>query len=411
MPIAFTIGFPSVVYILVYNPEWLQVVPQRIFHGMNTFVFLAIPFFILAGEIMSESGITDRIVRFTDSLVGHVRGGLAQVNVVSSMLFAGISGAALSDVAALGSVFVPAMKKSGYDGKFAAAITATSSIQGAIIPPSIIVVLYGAVMGVSVGALFAAGIVPGVLIGLTDCLIVGFKARARGYPRKAGGFSVSELGLSFVRAFPALLLPLIILGGIVGGIVTPTEAAAVAVLYGLIVGIFFLRTFSFEAAIRVSRETILKSATLFIIIAFANIFSWVLARENVPQLIGEYVFGWTENVYLILFVVNVILLFVGTWLETGAAIILLAPIFGPALVELGIHPVHLGMVMIVNLVIGLVTPPFGIVLYATSTISGCEMEEIAREALPYILFDIFVLLLITYVPAVTLFLPEKMGLI
>jgi tripartite ATP-independent transporter DctM subunit len=411
MPIAFTIGFPSVIYILFNDPNWLKVVPQRIFHGMNSFVFLAIPFFIMVGEIMSESKITDRIIHFTDSLVGHVRGGFAQVNVISSMFFAGISGAALADVAGLGSVFIPAMEKNGYERKFAAAITATSSIQGPIIPPSIIIVVYAAIMGVSVGALFAAGIVPGVMIGVTDCLIIAFKAKLRGYPKRSTPFSIKEVVTSLLSAFPALVLPVIIMGGIIGGIFTPTEAAAVAVFYGVLLGIIFFRTLKLAAFFRIFKNTIIKSSTLFIIVAFANIFSWVLAMEDVPGLIGNYVFGWTDNIYLILFLINVIFLFVGTWLEAGAAIILLAPVFGPALVELGIHPVHLGMVMIVNLVIGLITPPFGIVLYAVSSISGCSIEEISKEALPYIFLDIGVLLLITYFPGFTLFFPRVFGLV
>jgi tripartite ATP-independent transporter DctM subunit len=411
MPIAFTIGFPSVIYILFNDPNWLKAVPQRIFHGMNSFVFLAIPFFIMVGEIMSESKITDRIIHFTDSLVGHVRGGFAQVNVISSMFFAGISGAALADVAGLGSVFIPAMEKNGYDRKFAAAITATSSIQGPIIPPSIIIVVYAAIMGVSVGALFAAGILPGVMIGVTDCLIIAVKAKLRGYPKRSTPFSIKEVVTSFLSAFPALVLPLIIMGGIIGGIFTPTEAAAVAVFYGVGLGVIFFRTLKLSAFLRIFKNTVIKSSTLFIIVAFANIFSWVLAMEDVPKLIGAYVFGWTDNIYLILFLINVIFLFVGTWLEAGAAIILLAPVFGPALVELGIHPVHLGMVMIVNLVIGLITPPFGIVLYAVSSISGCNIEDIAKEALPYIILDIGVLFLITYFPGFTLFFPRVFGLV
>ncbi|KKL06620.1 hypothetical protein LCGC14_2594220, partial [marine sediment metagenome] len=280
MPIAFTIGFPSILYIIIVNPEWLTIVPNRIFAGMNVFVFLAIPFFIMAGEIMSESKITDRIIKFTDSLVGHVRGGLAQVNVISSMFFAGISGAALADIAALGSVFIPAMEKSGYEKKFAAAITATSSIQGPIIPPSIIIVIYASIMGASVGALFAAGIIPGVLIGLTDCLIVAVKAKKRGYPKRETKFSFKEVGISFGMGIPALILPGIILGGIIGGVFTPTEAGAAAVFYGLMLGFFFLRSLKPKSMIKILRSTMIKTGTLFIIVGFARIFSWVLAMED-----------------------------------------------------------------------------------------------------------------------------------
>lgn len=411
MPIAFTIGFPSILYILMNNPEWLKIVPHRLFYGMDSFVFLAIPFFIMAGEIMSESGITNRLVNFSDSLVGHVRGGLAQVNVITSMFFAGMSGAALADIASLGSVFIPAMEEAGYSRKFAAAITATSSIQGPLIPPSIIIVVYSAIMGTSVGALFAAGIIPGILIGLTDCLIIAIQAKPRGYPKRNARFSIKRVIVSFFSAIPALVMPIIILGGVIGGIFTPTEAASVALLYGLILASIFFKNLKIKTIIKVLKSTLIKSAGLFIIIAFANIFSWVLAMENVPQLIRNYVFGWTNNIYIILFIFNIILLFVGTWLEAGAAIILLAPVFGPALVSLGIHPVHLGMVMILNLVIGLITPPFGICLFAASSVSGCSVEDITKEAIPFILLDVAVLFLITYFPGVVLFFPRLFGLI
>jgi tripartite ATP-independent transporter DctM subunit len=265
-------------------------------------------------------------------------------------------------------------------------------------------------MGTSVGALFAAGIIPGVLIGVTDCLIVAVKAKKRGYPKRGTKFSLKEVGTSFVLGFPALILPGIILGGIMGGVFTPTEAGAVAVFYGLLLGFFLLRTLKLGAMAKILRETMVKTGTLFIIVAFAKIFSWVLAMEDVPQLIGEVIFGWTDNVIFILFIMNIIFLFVGTWLETGAAIILLGPVFGPALVNLGVHPVHLGMVMIVNLTIGLITPPFGVCLYAASSISGCTVEEISKEAFPYIMLDIGVLFLITYFPRVVLYFPRLFGL-
>lgn len=411
MPIAFTLGFPTILYILVYKPEWLTIVPSRIFSGMDSFVFLAIPFFVMAGEIMSEAKITDRIIKFTDSLVGHVRGGLAQVNVIGSMFFAGISGAALSDIAALGTIMIPAMEKDGYDKKFAAAITATSSIQGPIIPPSIIIVIYAAIMGTSVGALFAAGIVPGVLLGVTDCVIIAVNAKRRGYPKRGTPFSIKEVVVSFVKGVPALILPAIILGGILGGIFTPTEAGAVAVFYGLLLGVVFMKRLNFASLVRILKATMIKTGILFIIVAFAKIFSWVLAMENIPQLIGTHIFGAFDNKYLILLIMNLFFLFMGTWLETTAALLLMGPVFAPALIALGIHPVHLGMVMIVNLVIGLITPPFGVCLFAAASLSGCTVEEVSKEALPYILLDIGVLFLITYVPETVLFIPRLLGLI
>lgn len=409
LPIAFTIGFPSMLYVMLQDASLLRIVPRRMFYGINQFVFLAIPFFILAGEVMSESKITDRLMGFADALVGHVRGGLAQVNVITSMFFAGISGAALSDVSGIGSVMIPAMEKAGYDRKFAAAITATSSIQGPIIPPSIIIVIYASIMGTSVGALFAAGLIPGILIGLSDCFIIAVKAKKRNYPKRDSRFSFRHLAASFVAAIPALVMPLIVLGGIMGGVFTPTEAGAVAALYGTILAMLFYRTIGWDALWSIIRRTVRKSVNLFIIVAFASVFSYVLAMENIPRLIADAMFGWTGNVFITLILVNLVLLFVGTWLETGAAIILMAPIFGPMLVALGLSPVHVGMVMIVNLTIGLITPPVGVVLYAAANVSGCKISAISKEALPYILLDIGVLLTITFVPQLVLFLPRLLG--
>ena len=410
LPIAYTIGFPSMIFVMLQDEALLRIVPRRMFYGINSFVFLAIPFFILAGEIMSEAKITDKLMDLADALVGHVRGGLAQVNVVTSMFFAGISGAALSDVAGLGSVMIPAMEKAGYDRKFAAAITATSSIQGPIIPPSIIIVVYASIMGTSVGALFAAGLIPGVLIGLSDCAIVALKAKKRNYPKRNSRFSIRVLFISFIAAIPALIMPLIILGGILGGIFTPTEAGAVAAGYGLILAMVFYRSLGWKTLWKIIGSTVRKSANLFIIIAFANVFSYVLAMENIPQLVGDLLFGWTDNIVLILLAVNLILLFVGTWLETGAAIILMAPIFGPMLVQMGLNPIHIGMIMIVNLTIGLITPPVGVCLYAAANVSGCKISEIAKEAMPYIGLDIAVLLAITFIPQLVMFLPRLIGL-
>jgi tripartite ATP-independent transporter DctM subunit len=411
MPIAFTMGFPSLLYILLYRPEWLAIVPNRIFTGMDVFVFLAIPFFIMAGEIMSEAKIADRIVHFIDAGVGHVRGGLAQVNVFDSMFFAGISGAALADIAALGSIVIPAMEKQGYPKKFSAALTAVTSIQGPIIPPSIIIVIYASIMGSSVGGLFAAGFIPGILLGLSDCVIVAVQSKRRGFPKRDTPFSLRALLVSFAKGLPALILPGIILGGILGGVFTPTEAGAIAVFYGFILGFFFLKELDFQAFIRILKSTIIKTCTLFLIVAFATIFSWVLAMENIPQLIGQYVFGWTDNKYLILFIMNLIFLFMGTWLETTAALILMGPVFAPVLLNFGIHPLHLGMVMIVNLTIGLITPPFGVCLFAVSSLSGCKVEDVSKEALPFILVNIGVLFLITYFPPVVLFVPKLIGLL
>jgi tripartite ATP-independent transporter DctM subunit len=411
LPIAFAMGFPSLIYIIVYNPDWLRVVPSNLFSGMNSFVFLAIPFFVMAGEMMNEAKITDGIIEFTDSLLGHVRGGMAHVLVVSEMFLSGVSGSAIADIAALGSFFLPAMDKSGYTKRFSAAIMGIASLQGPIIPPSLIMIIYASVVGVNVGALLIAGIVPGVLFALCDCIIIALQAKKKNLPKRGTPFSLKIVFKTFWKGIPALILPIIILGGIIGGVVTPTEAGAIAVFYGLALSIFLYRSLKYGAFIRILRSTAMKTGTLFIIVAFAKIFSWVLAMENVPALVGKYVFGWTNDVYLLLFILNLILLFVGTWLETAAAIILLAPVFVPPLVGMGLHPVHLGLVIVVNLTIGLITPPFGVALFAVSSLSGLSIEEIAKEALPYMIANIGVLLILTYVPSISLFVPRWFGLI
>jgi len=406
MPVAFTMGFPAVIYMVIYRPEWLTIVPAKIFSGIDVFVFLAIPFFIMAGEIMSEFNITDRIIEFVDAVVGHVRGGLAQVNVFDSMFFGGVSGAALADIAALGSIVIPAMEKDGYSRKYAAALTAVTSLQGPIIPPSIIMVVYASIMGISVGAMFAAGIVPGVLLGLSDCVIVAFQAKARGFPKRETPFSLKRLIITFWKSMPALVIPALIVSGILGGVFTPTEAGAVTVFYGFFLGIFFLGGFHWNSIIRILKSTLTKTATLFIIVAFATLFSWVLAMENIPHAIGQFLLSITNNKYGVLFIMNIVFLFMGTWLETTAALILMGPIFAQILNGLGVHPLHYGIVMVVNLVIGLVTPPFGVCLFAVSSLSGCTIEEISKECFPFIMVNIGVLFLITYFPDLVLFVPR-----
>ena len=410
MPIAFTMGFPAIIYMIIYRPEWLTIVPSRIFSGIDVFVFLAIPFFIMAGEVMLEFKITDRLIRFVDALVGHVRGGLAQVNVFDSMFFGGISGAALADIAALGSIVIPAMEKNGYPRKYAAALTAATSIQGPIIPPSIIMVVYASIMGASVGAMFAAGLVPGILLGLSDCLIVAIQSKRRGFPKRETPFSLKELITSFIKAVPALVIPAIIVSGILGGVFTPTEAGAVTVFYGFFLGFFFLGGFHWQSLIRILKSTMIKTATLFIIVAFASLFSWVLAMENIPQAVGQFLLSWTNNKYTVLLIMNLVFLFMGTWLETTASLILMGPIFAQILNSLGVHPLHYGIVMVLNLVIGLITPPFGICLFAVSALSGCTVEEVSRECFPFIMVNIGVLFLITYFPDLVLIVPRLLGL-
>ncbi|MFQ6111156.1 MAG: TRAP transporter large permease [Nitrospinota bacterium] len=413
VPIGFTMGITGLLYFLM-GPDpslFLTMIPERMFTGMDSFVLMAIPFFMLAGEIMNFSGISDRVIHFTNLLVGRFRGGLAHVNVASSMVFAGITGVAVGDVAALGSVFIPAMQKEGYDRGFSAAITASSSLVGPIIPPSIIIVIYGAVMEMSIGALFAAAIIPGIIMGLANSAAVHVLSIRRNYPKREVPVTIAEFVRGFYNASLSLLFPIIIVGGIVFGIFTPTEAAAVAVAYAFLLSRFFFRTLEMRRLHVAMLKALKTSARIFLIIACVSILSWVFANEEVPQKLMLFVRGLTGNKYILLLILNLFLLFLGTWMTGSAAIILFAPILQPLIMSYGIHPLQWSIIMIVNLVIGLITPPLGIVLFAVSDIAEMRFSQTVRAIFPLRMVDIGALMLITYYPPLTLTFPRVLGFI
>jgi len=412
LPLAFVMGFTGVLYFLFFSPDpilFLSMIPERIFDALDNWILMAIPLFLIAGEVVNKAGVARRIIQFANFLVGRFRGGLAHVNVFSSMLFAGITGVAVGDIASLGTVFIPAMRKEGYDAEFSAAVTAASSLQGPIIPPSIIIVFYAATMELSVGGLFAAAIIPGILFGVTDAVIVHFLAVKRKYPTHEVVFTWKDFLRSLKDAALALLFPVIILGGILGGIFTPTEAASVAVAYALLLGFVVYRTLRVSDMKTVLTKAVRTSAKLFLLIAGISILSYVFALERVPTTVENIVYGTTSNVYVLMFMFIAFLLFVGMWLTGSAAIILFAPILSPVVTGLGIHPFQWAITMVLALTLGLVTPPVGICLFAVAEVAKTSIKGILKSIWPFLLLDIGVIALVATVPSVTLFLPRLLG--
>jgi len=410
-PVAFALLVgPGLGLVLDGSPQFFATLLSRLYNGVDSFPLLAVPFFILAGEIMNAGGVTSAIVRFCLSLIGHVRGGLAQVNILSSMLFSGISGSAVADASAIGKLLVPSMVQSGYERPFAAGVTAASAVMGPIIPPSGILVLYGFVMNVSVGALFAAGIVPGILIGLGLMLVVRLIATRNGLPVAARRASWGERGRSFRQAALALSMPVILLGGMRSGFFTVTEAAAVASAYALVVVTLIMRTVKLADLRQIFVATAVQSGVILLLVGAAVTLAWLVAVSGMAEEIEGSMLGLTDNVYLLLFLVNVLLLVIGTFLDAGPAILILGPVLAPIFVGMGVDPVHFAIVMCVNLSIGLVTPPMGLVLFVTASVSGERIERITRAMLPFLAMHIAVLFVITYVPALSLALPRWLGL-
>ncbi|MBP1849165.1 TRAP transporter large permease [Rhizobium halophytocola] len=384
---------------------------RNVYNGMDSFPLMAIPFFMLAGELMNRSGITLRLVEFSQAMIGHLRGGLAHVNILSSMLFAGLSGSAVADVSALGSMLIPAMEKQGYSRRFAAAVTASSAVIGPIIPPSGIMIIYAYVMGESVAALFLAGIVPGILIGGALMLIVRLLADRENLPAATTRATWGERGKASLKAFWPLLTPIIILGGIFGGIFTPTEASAVAAGYALLIGLFVMRTLKFGEIGDILTRAGMTSAVVLLLVGAAMAFKTVASLSHTPELLASIILGLSDNPLILLFLINILLFIVGMFLDAGPAIIVLGPILGPIFTSMGVNSVHFAIIMAVNLTVGLLTPPMGLVLFVTSSVSGLKVETVARATLPFLAAEIVVIFLITYFPAICLTIPRLAGFI
>ncbi|MBM3524817.1 MAG: TRAP transporter large permease [Alphaproteobacteria bacterium] len=410
IPIVFALAIaPTIGFLIAEKPIFLKMIVQRTFAGIDQFPLLAIPFFILAGEIMNKGGITVDLVRFANALVGHWRGGLGHVNIVASMLFAGISGSAVADTSAIGSILIPAMERDGYSLRYSAAVTAASSVIGPIIPPSIIMVVYAFMMNVSVAGLFAAGIVPGILVGIVLMIVNGVISRRRGYQKAARRASVGEMLQAAWRALVPLMTPVIIIGGILGGIFTPTEAAGIAAAYALFVSMVISRTLRFSDLPAAFLHAAISSAAILLVVGTATAFAFIATLSQIPTTLSNLLFGISDNPYAILFIINVFLLIVGMFLDAGPAILILGPILAPTMIKLGMDPLHFAIVMCVNMTIGLATPPMGLILFVASSLTRLSVEAIAREMIPFLAVEVLVIFFITYFPIFPMLIPWLLG--
>lgn len=409
VPMAFSMAGSSAIYFAVKDPASLALIPDKIFEGLDNIILTAIPFFLLAGELMNRSGMAERLIVFSDLVVGKVRGGFAYVNVLASLLFSGLTGVAIGDIAALGKIEVNAMEKHGYTRSFAAAVTVASSLVGPIIPPSGIIILYCAIMNVSVGAMFLAALIPGVLMSVADMIVIAVQAKRRNFPISQTVRTVPVFLKAGKDAILALLMPVFLIGGIVGGFMTPTEAAAVTVLYALFIGGVVYRAMSPEKLFRAIATATFETARLMFMIGGALIMSWIFAIENVTGIVANMFAGITTSPVVLIFLINLFFLVIGMFMESGIALILFAPIVGPIAYAAGVHPLQVGIMLIINVVVGLATPPVGNVLFAISSIVSVKMSELIRELLPFIAIKFVLMMIIGLVPALTTAIPKYFG--
>ena len=404
-PIAFCLLCSGTIYFMTNHMALIMVV-QRLTEGANTFTLLAVPGCILAGNLMNSGEVTDRIFDFCGKLVGHITGGLGHANILASVVFAGMSGAAIADAGGLGAIELKAMHDAGYDDDFSLAVTGASSLVGPIIPPSVPAVVYGTVASVSIGRLFMAGAVPGAIMAIAMCVMVYIISKKRGY-RKEEWCGFRALFHSFRRAFLSLLTVVVILGGILAGIFTPTEAAIIATFYAIFLG-FFYRTLTLKKLLAALKEASETTCTVMMIVCGATIFCYILSFERFPQMVANLFLTYVDNKYMALFVINVFLVFVGMFMDSSPSIIILTPVFLPVVTAFGVDPVHFGIIMILNLMIGLLTPPVGMVLYVLSKVSSVPFERICKATVPYIVMFYIILQFITYIPQICLALPTWM---
>jgi tripartite ATP-independent transporter DctM subunit len=408
-PIGFSLGIAALaVFVQMDVPALLNMVPQRFYAGLDMFTLMAMPFFILAGEIMNKTGITHRLVEFANALVGHLRGGLAHANIVASIFFSGLTGAAVSDTAAIGTMLIPAMEKDGYELDYSAAVTAASSVIGPTIPPSNMMVIYGSLMSVSIAGLFAAGILTGLLLAFLLMLLAAYYAAKRNYPKRPR--STLRMMLKSTRdAVVPLMMPVIILGGILSGVFTPTEAAAVAVGYAAFVGLFVFKTIKFRDFLPLFYQTAMVTGVVFLIIGTASICGWVLASERVPETVAGLLLSLSAGKHSLLLLILILMMIVGCFMDIAAALIILGPILHPLAVSQGIHPLHFGIIMVFSLNIALITPPVGACLFVACGITRLSLEQLSRAIWPFIIVEFIALFIIAYVEEIPMFIPKLLG--
>lgn len=404
VPVAYALGISSAGYMLATGTS-LAMIAQRMVNGANSFTMLAIPFFFMAGELMNISGVTDKIIIMAKALVGHMKGGLAQVNIVASVFFAGVSGSATADTAALGSSLIPAMVKEGYDLDFSAAITVASSCVGPIIPPSITLVLYGILSGTDVARLLIAGIVPGLVVAGTQMIYTHFYSIKMDYPSYPKA-TPKEMGKALTSGFSALMMPIIIIGGTMTGVFTPTESAAIAVLYGIIIGFFLYRNIKIKQFYESLKKVGVASMNNMFILAAASCFSWVLTMSKAPDMLVEVMLGISTNKYVLICLILVLLIFIGFFMQASQALVVLTPILMPVIEAIGVDPVHFGLIMVVTLTFGGCTPPVGSMLFVVNSITRMGFARLTKAMLPLYIPLILAIVIITFIPQVSLFLPN-----
>jgi tripartite ATP-independent transporter DctM subunit len=412
VPVVFSLIFSSAAgFIINGQYHFNAILPQRVFAGINQFPCLAVPLFMLAGEIMNQGAITKSLVRLSNALMGHLRGGLAHVNILSSILFAGLSGSAVADTSAIGSLLIPAMEKDGYTTRFAAAVTAASSIIGPIIPPSLIMVIYSHVMETSVAAMFAGGFLPGVVMG--GCLMVTTVLLSKKYdfPKRDKMAPPKEIATAFTGAILPLLTPIIILGGILGGVFTPTEAAGVAAFYALMLAMGVSRTLKFKDLPIIFKQSALNAAAVLFVVGASVAFGWIATISQIPHKLGVFIAEMNAPVWVIILGMILVLLIIGMFLDAAPAIMIMGPILAPVAMELGIHQIHFAVLMCVVATVGLATPPMGIVLFLAASMTDTSVETLAKELLPFIATHIVAILLVAYIPALTLAIPGWLDLL
>ncbi len=407
VPIAFSLALLAL-YIMLQSNIQMLILPQRMFSGADSFSFIALPLFVLVGILMNKIGISETLLRFVGAMVGHIRGGLSLVNIVFSMFFAGISGSSVADTAAVGTVIIPDMVKKGYPASYAAAVTSASSTIGIIIPPSIPMIVYGIVTGTSIRTLFIAGMIPGILLGLGQIVVAYAIAKKKNFPLE-GEFSWEHLGQTFVKALPVLILPFIIIGGIVFGIFTPVEAGAVAVFYALVVDLILYHKIKWKLFYDVLLEAGIMTSIIMIIISASTYLGWALAYERIPQQIAYLFLGTVNDPVILLLLIACLLIFAGTFLHGAPLLIIIVPLLLPMLMMMEIDLVYFGMIAVICLGIGQQTPPVGSALYVTSAISGVDIMDVSKAAIPFILIIVAILLLVIFVPDVAMFLPSIIG--